>query len=99
MKISLSDSAFNDLESIIASYIVEGVPDVGPRLVAEILKIIERLSDHPDSGRIVPEFRLAHIREIIKPPFRIVYLREAKSVTMIRVWRSERLMTLEADEA
>lgn len=99
MKIRLSDSAFDDLESVIAYYNDEGVPDVGPRLVAELLKSIERLSDHPDSGRIVPEFQLAHIREIIKPPFRIVYLREATAITVIRVWRSERLLTLEADES
>nr|WP_231916674.1 hypothetical protein [Rheinheimera sp. SA_1] len=42
----------------------------------------------PDADRIVPEFNQPQIREIIYPPFRIVYLREVDSVQLIRVWRS-----------
>jgi toxin ParE1/3/4 len=49
---------------------------------------------HPDIGRVVPEFNDELIRELIHSPFRIVYLRERKSINMIRVWRSERLLHL-----
>ncbi|MDK8465155.1 hypothetical protein [Marinobacter sp. SS13-12] len=48
------------------------------------------LQIHPDSGRVVPELNLDHIRELIHAPFRVVYLRQAKEVVLIRDWRSER---------
>ncbi|MDP2506444.1 MULTISPECIES: type II toxin-antitoxin system RelE/ParE family toxin [unclassified Oceanobacter] len=49
---------------------------------------------HPDAGRIVPEFGLNHIRELIHSPFRVVYLRQETDVVLIRVWRSERQLEL-----
>ena len=51
--------------------------------------------DAPDVGR-----RLAgDVVELVMPPFRIVYRRDDGVVTIVRIWRSERLMTLGADEA
>ncbi len=45
-------------------------------------------------GRKVPEFNEKNIRELILPPFRIVYLKEEKAINIIRIWRSERLLNL-----
>lgn len=94
MKISVSDSAFNDLESMIAFYTHEGVQHIGKKFAQEIITHIQVLVEHPDLGRIVPEFQQTHIREIIHPPFRVVYLREKNNINIIRVWRSERLLVL-----
>ena len=43
---------------------------------------------------MVPEFGLAQLREIIHPPFRIVYRLDEARVRVVRVWRSERLRTM-----
>ncbi len=94
MKISLSNSAVNDLENVIEYYTAEGVPGVGQKFVREIIGHIQVLSDHRELGRIVPEFQLSYIREIIHAPFRVVYLREQFAITVVRVWRSERLLVL-----
>jgi len=94
--IRIAESAFSDLESIRAWYAEQGAPDVGERLLGEILAGIEALADHPDLGRIVPEFGQSFLRELIRPPFRIVYRRDAKHVRVVRVWRSERLLALPA---
>ena len=94
MKISFSKSAFNDLENIISYYNGQGVPDVGIKFTRAIVKHIEVLSEHPDIGRVVPEFEQNHIREIIHKPFRVVYQRDKNSIMVIRVWRSERLLVL-----
>ncbi|HXL73973.1 MAG TPA: type II toxin-antitoxin system RelE/ParE family toxin [bacterium] len=64
----------------------------GRRLVSEIIKKSERLSKHPDSGRMVPEFGMAFLREVIYPPFRVVYRRDPHQISVIRVWRSERII-------
>jgi len=41
---------------------------------------------------VVPEFDTTWLRELAHPPFRIVYRRDELSVTIVRVWRSERLL-------
>lgn len=97
MKISVSNSAFADLEGIKEFYQDEGVPHIGLQFVTAIIDHIYTLQDNPDIGRIVPEFDESKIRELIHPPFRIVYLREQKSIHVIRVWRSERLLSLPND--
>ena len=94
MSISFSKSAIEDLESIKEYYLEQGVPQIGQDFVTGIVDHIETLSKHPDIGRVVPEFNDELIRELIHPPFRVVYLRESKSINIIRVWRSERLMKL-----
>ncbi len=96
--ISFGESALGDLEDIRERYAGEAVPEVGDRLVGEIFDRIEVLADHPDIGRAVPEFAQSLLRELIHPPFRIVYRREAARVRVVRVWRSERLLRLPPSE-
>ena len=97
--IRFAESAMTDLESIRAWYAEQGVPDVGERLIGEIVASIEALADHPDMGRIVPEFDQPFLRELIRPPFRIVYRRDPKHVRVVRVWRSERLLDVPDEDA
>jgi toxin ParE1/3/4 len=92
MVITFTLSAVKDLEEIKAWYIDQRVPDVGERLLAEVVSQVERLAEFPESDRIVPEFGIAHLREIIHPPFRIVYRLDKVRVRIVRVWRSERLL-------
>lgn len=94
MNISFSKSAIDDLKSIKEYYQQQGVPQIGQNFVVAIVEHIEMLTTHPDIGRVVPEFSEVSIRELIHSPFRIVYLRESKSINIIRVWRSERLLKL-----
>ena len=98
MKIFISNSAFNDLEGIKEYYEEEGVIHIGEQYVVSIIDHIQTLSDTPEIGRKVPEFDEEKIRELIHPPFRIVYLWEVCSIHVIRVWRSERLLVLPEHE-
>lgn len=94
MKISFSKSAIEDLKGINEYYLEQGVPQIGQDFVASIVEQVETLSSHPHIGRVVPEFSDESIRELIHSPFRVVYLSEPKSIKVIRVWRSERLLKL-----
>lgn len=98
MRITIAQSALSDLQEIKAYYMAQDAPDIGHKFVNVILKSVQNLHDHPDSGRKVPEFNQDNIREIIYPPFRVVYLRNAASISLVRVWRSERLLLLPDDE-
>lgn len=97
MNITFALSALSDLENIKDYYNEQGVPQVGKKFVADIVAHIQTLIDHPDIGRIVFEFSKDYIRELIHPPFRVVYLREENNIHIIRVWRSERLLRLEGE--
>jgi len=92
--IGFAESAIADLEDIRAWYVKLEVPEVGERLLREVVLQVERLADFPESGRVVPEFGIAQLREIIHPPFRIVYRLDAGRVRIVRVWRSERLLAM-----
>jgi len=94
LKITFADSAICDLEDVLEFYRGQQVPHVGERLVSNVVKDIELLAEQPDMGRVVPEFDLKYLRELIRPPFRIVYRRDHNKVRIVRVWRSERLMVL-----
>ncbi len=88
--ITFAVSAVQDLEAIRTWYADQTIPEVGERVLREVFSAAERLADFPESGRIVPEFGIVHLREIIHPPFRVVYRLSRRQVRIIRVWRSER---------
>jgi plasmid stabilization system protein ParE len=94
LPITFTESSIQDLEDMRDYYLEQQVPEVGHRLLKEILSLVEELSAHPDRGRIVPEFNQPRLRELIHPPFRIVYRRDSHRISVVRVWRSERLMRL-----
>ena len=91
-RVGIAQSARDDLADILEWYSSHGVPAVGTRLVTEIRDRVRQLSAFPESGKVVPEFDTPALRELEHPPFRIVYRRDDDSVTVVRVWRSERLM-------
>lgn len=94
VSVRFAESAVADLEAIKEWYADQGVPQVGDRILAGVFERVERLREHPAMGRVVPEFGESFLRELIYPPFRIVYHRSSKLIRVIRVWRSERLLVL-----
>jgi toxin ParE1/3/4 len=92
--ITFAASAVNDLDDIRSWYADQQVPAVGDKLLREIVSQVERLGVFPESGRVVPEFRIANLREIICSPFRIIYRLDESKVRVVRVWRSERLLKM-----
>ena len=94
ISVTFAESAILDLEEIRDYYQEQHVPEVGERFLQEIIDLIESLPTHPDRGRIVPEFNQPLLRELIHPPFRIVYRRNNLKISIVRIWRSERLMKL-----
>ena len=94
MKISFASSVLGDIEDIKSYYLEQGVPEVGDDIVESAVAHVETLLDHPDIGRVVPEFDQQHIRELIHSPYRIIYLRGDQVIQIIRIWRSERLLSI-----
>ncbi len=91
-RVEFAQSARDDLRDILDWYESQGVPEVGKHMVLEIVARVRKLAVFPDSGKVVPELDTPWLRELEQPPFRIVYRRDETVVTVVRVWRSERLM-------
>lgn len=94
LSIELTESARSDLAAMVSWYETQGVPEVGERFVAEILARVGDLGHHPELGRIVPEFNQPLLRELIHTPFRIIYRHEQDTIFVVRIWRHERLLSL-----
>ena len=94
MAIRMAASALADLEELRAWYAERGASESGERVVADVVERIEALAEHPDVGRVVPEFGQSFLRELIHAPFRIVYRRDPAVVRIVRVWRGERRLRL-----
>ncbi len=61
------------------------------RIVTErLVAAVERLTDHPLSGRVVPEVGQNTLREVIEPPYRIVYRVRAELLEVVAVVHSAR---------
>ena len=84
-----TELALQDLEEI-AEYIALDNHDAASKLVQKVFKKVERLEDHPLSGRKLPEIRDTHYREVIVDPCRIFYRIEADRVLILYVMRGER---------
>ena len=94
-RVSIAESTVKDLEAVRDRYASQSAPEVGNRLIREIVACMNQLGDFPDIGRIVPEFEQPWLRELIRPPFRIVYRLDSDRIRVVRVWRTERLVATE----
>jgi toxin ParE1/3/4 len=91
-QVTFSESAVRDLQELMEWYRAQLAPEVGERVTRDIFASVDQLAAFPASGRVVPEFDQTWLRELIRPPFRIVYRADGERVRVVRVWRSDRLM-------
>ena len=87
----LSPEALHDLESIVA-YVAPHNPAAAERLGNQLLDAAFSLANLPERGRVVPEFRLPDLREIIFRSYRVIYRvsTKDKSVEIARFWHAAR---------
>jgi len=81
--------AADDLQAIY-DFIARDSPHYAQLTVEDILAAIDRLEQFPLMGRHVPERSRKDLRELIKPPYRIVY-RSGEVVKILTIFRASRL--------
>jgi toxin ParE1/3/4 len=92
VEITWTTFALEDLQSIY-DYIARDSPTYAIRFIDKLVDKVDILIDHPEAGRIVPEFENELIRELIEGSYRIIY--EIKSITeigIVRIHHSARLL-------
>jgi toxin ParE1/3/4 len=73
MKILWTYAAVAQLEAI-HDYVARTSPEYARRIVDRLTKRSVQISAFPFSGRIVPEYELNEVREVIEGSYRIIYL-------------------------
>jgi len=84
--------ALEDLQSIY-DYIAKDSPYYANRFIDKLVDRVDMLIDHPEAGRIVPEFENELIRELIEGSYRIIYkINSITEIGIVRVHHSARLL-------
>ncbi len=91
MKVVWSQRAEARLECE-ADYIARDRPLVAIRWLREMRERVRRLETFPFSGRRVLEFPQLPVREVILPPFRVVYFPDRDVITIVNVKHSREKM-------
>ncbi len=93
-----TEPARADLEAI-HDYIAIESPTAAIALVGRIMRHVEQLARHPGSGSWLPELGRSRYRQIVEPPCRIFYRRDGRTVAILHVIRSERVLDVRRLEA
>ena len=86
-----AESALEDLRQIVR-YIAADNTEAAKRVGDAIIGSVEKLSDYPRFGRVVPELNDEDFRQIVLSPYRIVYevSDSTKRISILRVWHGAR---------
>ena len=89
VKIIWTEFAVEDLKDI-HNYISKDSKRYADRFIEKIINRVSQLENFPKSGRVVPEFDNASIRELIEGNYRIVYKVFTDQVAIVRVHHAAR---------
>ncbi|MHB1863636.1 MAG: type II toxin-antitoxin system RelE/ParE family toxin [Gemmatimonadaceae bacterium] len=85
-----TETAYEDLAAI-RDFVRHDSPAYAQLVVAQLYESVGQLRQFPESGRVVPERGDPSLRELIRPPYRIVYRRHQSSVEILTIFHSARL--------
>ncbi len=91
MRIVWSPQSLEDIEEI-RKYIARDSPVYAELFVDRIFQSGERLMDYPLSGRVVPEFEDATVREVILGSYRIIHRVRHDTIFISTVFHTARLL-------
>lgn len=91
MNVRFTRSARNQLFSIRA-YIARDQPARADDMIRRILARCQLAARHPLGGRRVREYDHEAIREVIEPPYRIIYRVDVDAIDVLAVMHSRRLL-------
>ena len=73
MKVLWTESALAQLQAV-HDYLAQTSPEYALRMIDRLTKRSIQIARFPFSGRMVPEYELNEVREVIEGPYRIIYL-------------------------
>ena len=87
MKVHWTDTALRHLDAIHA-YIAGSSTQYADGIVDRLTRRSIQIAAFPESGRMVPEFDVDDVREVIENPYRIIYRLKQDQVDILAVFHS-----------
>jgi len=87
MEIVLTDRFLTRVEEYTDYIAMDHIP-TAIKWAEGVFEHCQKLSDQPESGRIVPEFRRPEIRELIHGNYRLVYELKTNQIDMLTIWHT-----------
>jgi toxin ParE1/3/4 len=81
--------AVEDLEAI-REFIARDSPRYADLVMERLVTAVDILEQFPQAGRIVPEHARGDLRELVRPPYRIVYRLRGDVADILTVFRASR---------
>ena len=90
-KVIWSAAAREDLRAI-AAYIAQDNLTLAESYCLQLIEFADTAGDFPRLGRVVPEVEDENVREILKPPYRIIYelSQDQPRPVIMRIWHGTR---------
>jgi plasmid stabilization system protein ParE len=90
-KLTWTDTGINSFTDIIEHIALDSI-FYASNFGGKILKLIEKLEYFPDIGRIVPEYNILSLRELIYQNYRIIYKINNHSIYIIYIGHNAKLL-------
>ena len=97
MRVHWTNKALDHLLAI-HEYVAQNSETYANRLVDRLTRRSEQLGLFPQSGRMVPEYKRADIREVIERPYRIIYRVKEDQIDVLSVVHSAQQLPPEVPE-
>jgi len=65
-------------------------PRAAEAMIRRVAASVRTLRKHPRMGRVVPERRALGYREVVAPPYRLVYAVARGEIQVLRFWHGRR---------
>jgi len=82
----------------IYDYIADQSPRYADAVYERILARPRQLSEHPESGSIVPEFNRGDLREVLVHSFRLIYRIAPSEIRVLTVIHGNRILPADVSE-
>lgn len=89
MKVFWTDAALRQLESV-RDFLAQTSPDYARRVAERLVNRSEQVAAFPRSGRMVPEYEIDEVREVIEGSYRIIYLIKQGQVEILAIVHTSR---------
>jgi len=89
MRVHWTDTAQQHLDAIYR-YIAQDSPAYAMRMVDRITRRSQQIGDFPLSGRMVREYEMSQIREVVEGPYRIIYYITPDQIDVLAVLHGAR---------
>ena len=89
MRVLWTDAALNQLEAI-RDFLSQTSPEYAQRIVERLVNRSEQIAAFPRSGRMVPEYEIDEVRQVIESSYRIIYLIREEQIEVLAIIHTSR---------